>query len=280
VRGALSGEWVKTFKRPSTWVLLALLLAILITLGYFLGWFLLTVVPRRNLGPNTDPVAIKHAYYPINFVRSALGNASLFGAVLALILGVLAVGSEYGWGTFKTILTQRPGRLEVFAAKFAAVVISIVIFGIASFAAAAVCSVLLALIDGKSLQFPDLIHIAAGLGATWLIWCWNAAFGGLLAYLFKQSALAIGIGLAYVFVIETIIFNVLRPLGSVVDTIEKFFPGPNASALVANFGPPAEAGTRAAAPLVGGWQATAVLLVYIVAALGLSALLLRVRDVT
>ena len=37
-----------------------------------------------------------------------------FGGVLALMLGVLTLGSEYGWGTLRTLFTQGPGRLRVF----------------------------------------------------------------------------------------------------------------------------------------------------------------------
>ena len=36
------------------------------------------------------------------------------------MLGVFALGSDYGWDTLKTLFTQRPGRLRVFAAKLAA----------------------------------------------------------------------------------------------------------------------------------------------------------------
>ena len=41
----------------------------------------------------------------------------------ASILGVLSVGSEFGWGTWKTLLTQRPGRLTVFGAKLVALAV-------------------------------------------------------------------------------------------------------------------------------------------------------------
>ena len=34
-----------------------------------------------------------------------------------LVLGVLAVGGEYGWGTWKTVLTQGPSRLTVYGGK-------------------------------------------------------------------------------------------------------------------------------------------------------------------
>ena len=46
------------------------------------------------------------------------------------MVGVLAVGSDYGWDTLKTLLIQRPGRMRVFGAKVAAVAVTLVpLFG-------------------------------------------------------------------------------------------------------------------------------------------------------
>jgi ABC-type transport system involved in multi-copper enzyme maturation permease subunit len=42
------------------------------------------------------------------------------------MLGVF--GSEYGWDTLRTLFTQRPGRLQVLAAKLAALAIALVPF--------------------------------------------------------------------------------------------------------------------------------------------------------
>ena len=70
-----------------------------------------------------------------------------FGGVFALMLGVFAFGSEYGWGTLKTLFTQAPGRLRVFAAKLAALAIVLVPFVLALFAAGAVASYVIAQIE-------------------------------------------------------------------------------------------------------------------------------------
>jgi ABC-type transport system involved in multi-copper enzyme maturation permease subunit len=281
--GAVEGESLKMLRRPAVHVLGAIMLLILVVLFYLLGYLLLShPLPGTRFPAGVTPAELKKAFYPINMVREALANASVLGGVLALILGVLTVGSEYGWGTLKTILTQRPARLEIFLAKFVAVAATLAVLAALNLLVAAAMSVLLALVDGQSLAFPDVLQIIGGFGTTWLIWNWYAAFGGLLAYSFRQSALAIGIGLAYMLVVENVLFVVLGQVGGpVLQTVEKFLPGPNASALVQSFGsatPAASQGTPP--PLVGASEATIVVLLYLVATLVASAILLRTRDVT
>src|SRR5256885_11320774 len=68
--------------------------------------------PRSTLFPYTTLFRSKQTLYPINFVKNSLNGVGIIGSILTLILGALAVGSEFGWGTVKTVYTQRPGRLQ------------------------------------------------------------------------------------------------------------------------------------------------------------------------
>ena len=281
--GAIAGEWLKMVRRPAVYVLGAIMLGILILLSYLLGWILLSHPPPGARFPaGVSPAELKKAFYPANMVREALGNASVLGGVLALILGVLTVGSEYGWGTLKTVFTQRPSRLEILIAKVAAVAGTLAVLAVSNLIAAAVMSLVLGLVDGQPLVFPGVLQVIAGLGTTWLIWNWYAAFGGFLAYWFKQSALAIGIGLAYLLVVESVVFGLLGQVGgTVLQTVERFLPGPNASALIQSFGSATpQAAGGAPPPIAGAGEATLVLFLYLLAALVASAILLRTRDVT
>ena len=100
-----------------------------------------------------------------------------------------------------------------------------------------------------------------------------------LAFLFRQSAMAIGIGLAYVLAIEGILFRLLGGFdASWVTTIEKFFLGQNAGALIKSFGQPF-ANPGAVAPIVTAGVAVLVLVVYSLVFAGVSSLVVRTRDV-
>lgn len=196
--GAMAAEWLKMRKRPAVWVLGLVLLAVLFTLGYFIGWILLSHPPANSQFPaGTKPSDFKVAYYPQNFVRQAIGFASTLGGAIVLILGVLAAGSQYGWDTWKTIFTQRPGRVTVWLGKVVITAVLVAIAVVLHYLVAATASVILATVDGVSYTWPAASDIARGMAATWLIWMMWACFGLLLSVLFKQSALAIGIGLVY-----------------------------------------------------------------------------------
>lgn len=269
LRGAIGGEAIKMARRPAVYSLTLILLAVLVVLIYLVQWFI-----------RAEP---KAAFYPANMVRQALSVTPVLGSALALTLGALAVGSEYNWGTFKTLLTQRPARGQVFLAKAIVLALTLAVLAVLNLAAAAAVSAALAFAMHQPLRFPAPSQVLASAGVCWLIWNWYAAFGGFLGYLFRQSALAIGIGLAYVLVVETLIFGILaragtgRP-GSLVTTVEKFFPGPNAQALVNSFGSPAPG--QLVKPLVGPGQASLVLAGYFLVALIFAASVLRRRDVT
>ena len=45
----------------------------------------------------------KVALYPENFVKDTFSTWGALGGVFALIMGVLVQGSEFGWGTIKTL---------------------------------------------------------------------------------------------------------------------------------------------------------------------------------
>lgn len=278
--GALRSEWLKLWKRPAVWILLAILFALLVLLQYVLGWLSTrSISPNVNLGPGVTKADLLRAYHPQNFHRQLLPVSSTLGEVLALILGVLAVGSEYGWGTLKTMLTQGPGRLTALAGKLAVIAILLVVYVLICAAGAAATSAVLGLVDGAALQWPAAIDILKALLASWLMLGWGAAFGVLLALLFRQSALAIGLGLAYILVIEALVFTLLRRThSSLLDNLQKFFPGPNATALSDSFGQ-AFSFRGQPKPLVSGEEAALVLSAFVAGVILLSGLLLRRQDV-
>jgi len=188
------------------------------------------------------------------------------------------VGSEYGWGTLKTIFTQKPSRLTVFGGQFLALSVVTLIFTLLLMTAAAASSFTLALVDGQSAQWPDPIVMVGAAGAIWLILEMWTLFGVLLSVLFQQSAMAMGIGLVYSFVVEGLIFGLFGS-NPTLQNLEKFFPGANATGLADAFGKTASARVTTAA-LMGTTEALLVLVAFAVAFLVISAGLTNRRDYT
>jgi ABC-2 type transport system permease protein len=275
VIGSLSAELLVIRKRASTWILLGIWAALALVFAY--------VVPYVSYlnGSAQDPLA---DLLPERLVGALMAGFPFFGGVFALMLGVLAFGSEYGWGTLKTLFTQRPGRLHVFGSKFLAVAVALVPFVLVVFAVGALTSSAIALREGAEIVWPSPWLVLRGLAAGWLILAVWAAFGVLLAVLSRGTALAIGIGILYALVIEGLLSALASEIG-LLDRLVEFFLRANAYSLVAVLGVSADDVSNNgpgsfSGPFVDGGQALLVLGSYTAVFLILSGWFLRRRDVT
>jgi ABC-2 type transport system permease protein len=274
VTGSLRAELLIMRKRTSTWILLAIWVTLALVFAYVVPY--VTYLNGSTQDPLTDVL-------PQNLVGSLMGGFPFFGGVLALMLGVLVFGSEYGWGTLKTLFTQRPGRLQVFSAKLLAIAAVLVLFVLVVFALGALASYAIALREGADIAWPSTWLLVRGLGAGWLILAVWAAFGVLLALVSRGTALAVGIGILYALVIEGLL-SVLASQVSLLDRLVEFFVRANGYSLVVGLGVSSDdVGNNGpgsfSGPFVDGEQALLVLILYGFACLLVSAFLLRRRDV-
>jgi ABC-type transport system involved in multi-copper enzyme maturation permease subunit len=283
VLASLRAEWLKLSKRPAVWVLAAVLIALVAVLTYGVVVLLLAATPANaNLGPGLTAADLKRSLHPAHFVQQALGGAAgTVGGSIALILGVLGYGSEYGWGTLKTVFTQGPGRAATLAGKVGVLAALLLIYVAMAFAACAGCAAAVGAADGALIPWPSLPDVLKGLLGAWLIVGMWGGLGMLLSVLFRQSALAIGLGLIYAVVLEGLLLNLAAQF-SFVKAVSPAFPGANARALVRSFGSAVQTAAAAATPAqqVGPGQAVLVLAVYAATFLVITGVLLRVRDVT
>jgi ABC-2 type transport system permease protein len=271
---SVSAELLVLRKRTSTWILLGIWLLLALVFAYVVPYVTYLNEPGRE--PLTDVL-------PERLVGNVLVGFPFFGGVLALMLGVLAFGSEYGWGTLRTLFTQRPGRLHVFGAKLLALAVTLVPFALVVFALGAGASSVIALREGASVDWPSAWLVVRGLAAGWLILAVWAALGVLLAVLSRGTALAVGIGILYALVIEGLL-SALASQVNAVDRLVEFFLRANAYSLVTKLGVAASEVSDNGpgsfeGPFVGGAQALLVLGSYAAVFLVLSAWLLRRRDV-
>jgi ABC-2 type transport system permease protein len=274
MRAAVAAELLVLRKRAATWILLGLWTA--------LGIFFAYVVPYA-LESEDAPGGVEQ-FLPDALAGNLLEGFPFFGGVFALMLGVFALGSEYGWDTLKTVLTQRPGRLRVLATKLAALGIVLVPFVLALFVAGAAASYVIAQIEDAPVDWPSAWLLVRAMAAGWLILAAWAALGVLLGVLTRGTSLAIGVGILYALVIEGLLsafadsVRVLEPLTSVFLRANGYSIATALGASTASIessGPGSFAG-----PFVAGGQAVAVLLALGAGFVALSALLLRRRDVT
>ncbi len=275
----LSAELLMLRRRAATWVLLGIWVGLGLMFGYIVPYMM-----YRGGDPEAGSLA---AMLPGQITSTLLDGFPFFGGAITLILGVMVVGSEFGWDTFKTLFTQGPGRLKIFAAKMAALGIAIVPFVVALFAAGGIASTVIARLEGAEIVLPDAWTVAHGMLDGWLILSVWAAVGVLLAVVTRGTSLAIGIGILYTLVIEGLV-SALAGTVSWLEPVVDFFLRANTYSLVRPLGGAGASGGDSAAsagpgafsgPFVGETQALMVLIAYLVVFLGVAGWLLRRRDV-
>jgi len=291
---SFTAELLKLRKRPAVWILGAIWLAFVILFAYALPYAFFANLPQQDI-PEGAPADLQSEMqaqneaaseqlmsqlYPENLASYMLSGFSGTGGTLALILGALAVGSEYGWGTLKTVLSQRPGRLGAFFAKMLALALTLALFVALAFVAGAVCSLVVAVVQGAPIDFPPLAELLEALGAGAIILAVWAALGIFLATLFRSTALAIGLGLFYALALESLVFGLPIPNETFQDA-RQFFLGQNSGFLANSFGGEAlQQNLSLSGSDVGAAQAALVLCIYLAVFVLVAALVFRQRDVS
>src|SRR5690349_23243698 len=108
MRNDIRAEALKLGRRPAIWALQAIALGLSLTFTY--------LIPYAGYAGGTDgPRADRGlaALLPDQLVGNSIGGLPVFLGALMLILGVLAVGSEYAWATGRQALPRVPARLRV-----------------------------------------------------------------------------------------------------------------------------------------------------------------------
>ncbi|HEX5167446.1 MAG TPA: hypothetical protein VFV93_18700, partial [Thermomicrobiales bacterium] len=224
---SLSAELFLLRKRSAYWILLALWTAVGTTFGFvvpYLTW-------RNN--PETE-LSTFDALLPHSLVGNVAGGFPFYGGAFVLILGVLSIGSDYGWGTLKTTLTQRPGRMSYFTTKMVALALAIVPFVLSMYAVGGVASALNASRENAASNWPSLVSIVEGVATGWFILAVWGALGVMLAVLSRGTSLAIGIGILYGLALEGLL-SALASQVSFLDPLVKFFLRANAYSLIQGF---------------------------------------------
>ena len=235
-------EVLKLRKRTATWVLLLVLLLTVI-LGGYVSVYGFLIGPNDPTGATGDTRTVGDlnpgifaALLPEKMLVNTLLAVSRFGgSVVALVFGALVFGSEYNWGTLKTLLSRKPGKFGVFIGKVLAMLFYFASFSALALAVGAVCSYAIASVEGMPVEWPGFWSIVKAFGAGWLIFAVWGTLGAFLATIFRSSSISIGIGLGYAIVVETVV-NSLPESGGDLQPVYASLLGKNAGDLARSFG--------------------------------------------
>lgn len=274
-------EFLKLAKRPAIWLIGAIWLLLGLSFGYLFPYFSSQGTPAGpNPGAQTGEAALSGAL-PEALASTAIQGTPMFAGALALLIGVLVTGSEYGWDTVKVLLTQGPRRMSVLSGKLLALVVLMLALVLLSFGVDALAALVVASMSDSPVNWPPIGELATAAGAGWLIAGMWSLGGALLGILLRGTALAVGIGLVWALAVE----NLLRVFASMVDGVEvamRYLPATNAGSLVAALGSSAQgepSGVPGVNDTVGGGHAAIVLGVYALVFVVAAGILLRRRDV-
>ena len=276
---SLKAELLLFRKRVSFYVLLGFWTGLMLLFTYILPYYAF----KNNLKVHGQLVgaAILPTLLPQNMVNLITVGFPFFGGVFVLILGALAMGSEYNWYTLTPILVQRDSRLKVFLSKIAAVGIVLIPFVLVVFLFGYIASALIAWREGQSETLPAAWDIIRAMGAGWFLLAAWASFGVLLAVISRGTAMAIGLGIIYGLVIE----NLIEGFSSQIDllaTLSKGLLRTNGYSLISSLGAVISGGEGPggfSGQGVSALQASIFLGIYIVLFVGVAAGIVRRRDV-
>lgn len=225
-------ELFKLVRRPAAWTLLAAAAVLSQVFGYLIPYLSyaggesgpMEGVPRESILASTLPDQV---------VANTLGGFPVFAGALALVLGALVLGSEYGWGTVKTVLTQRPGRMAVLAGQGLALAVSVAFGVLVLFVLGFASSTAIAVAEERTVAVPPLADLLTGYGAGVAIMLMWAALGGTLGVLLRGVALPVGLGVVWVLGVENLVAGVASSVLTALEPLRDVLPGINAGSLAA-----------------------------------------------
>jgi hypothetical protein len=125
----------------------------------------------------------------------------MFGGAIVMILGALAVGSGYGWGTWKTVYTQGPSRAASFGGTLVTLAVMVAGLVLATVGSTSACPRWSRRRGrfGRAARPRRPRRLVRRRRADTRMW---AAVGVLLGVLARGPALAVGLGLVWSLVVE------------------------------------------------------------------------------
>jgi ABC-2 type transport system permease protein len=206
-----------------------------------------------------------------------------FGSIMLIVFAASHVGTEFGWGTFRTLLAHGAGRTGFLVSKAVSLLLyaAILIFvgTVAAIGGSYVVSSLAGLSTGSGVDVAEVARAAAKSGYTFLPYM---ALALAIAVWSKSAGAGIATGLVVYFA-EGLVATILVSLNKDYAQIVNWGLSRNASALTRTVssgqgGPSTQDPTASTLP--DPTQAAIVLAVYTVIFLALAYWRLRSRDVT
>lgn len=282
----LRSEIFRLRRRWMPWIILGLIILV-----PFLVYFLVWVSVRAQLeairsgqipAPPEGTAQIEEVLRqiaPDRIQDFGVGLVGGLGGVMLVVFAASLVGTEFGWGTLRTLLAHGAGRGGFLAAKAVALALYAVLFTLVGTIAAIAASYAVSSIAGIStaagLNVTEVASVAARGAYTFVPYM---ALAVVIAVWSRSAGAGIAAGLVVLFA-ESIVANLLVSLNRDYATIVNYGLSRNATSLTRT-STPSTTPDPSAFNLPDMGQAALVLAIYTAVFLALAYWRLRTRDVT
>jgi ABC-type transport system involved in multi-copper enzyme maturation permease subunit len=216
---------------------------------------------------------------PDRVARFGVSVVAGLGSVMLIVFASSHVGTEFGWGTFRTLLAHGASRSGFLVSKTVSLLLYAIVFmivgSLAAIGASYTVSAIASISVGSGVDLAEVARVAGKSGYTFLPYM---ALALTIAVWSKSAGAGIAAGLVVYFA-EGIVAGILVSLNKDYAQIVNWGLSRNASALTRTTGGPATQDPTAST-LPDPTQAAIVLGVYCALFLALAYWRLRSRDVT
>lgn len=224
-------ELLRLRRWPAVWVVVMAWLTLNAMFGYVFGYVSYVSGDNNFSSEGQTPAELLVVLLPADLANQLPQGMPLFGGAIMMVLGAIVAGNGYGWGTWKTALTQGPSRTSVLGGSLAALTVFVLGIVALTLVTDAAMAVAVALAESESMALPGAGDLIRSTGVAFLVMETWALAGYLLGTVARGPAVPVGLGLVWALVVE----NLLRGVGgslSWVDSLTHLLPGTAAGSLV------------------------------------------------
>lgn len=270
-------ETTRLSRWPAFWILLGTWLALNLAFTYVFNYLAYRTGDTGRMSNGLPRNQLLQQMLPSSVPEVFTQGMAMFGGALLLVLGALAVGSGYGWGTWKTAFTQGPSRTAVIVGSVVSLAVVVIGLVVAAFVLDTAVAAVIATSESQSVQLASLSQSLLGIGSGIAILVMWTLAGALIGAFARGPALAVGLGLVWVLVVENLLRGVASILGP-MKVITDYLPGTAAGSLAGAMRTVEGAPTPGVLDILTRAQSTIALACYVVLFVGATVYLIRRRD--
>lgn len=208
-------EFARLRKWPAFWIVLGTWIALNLVFAYLFNYLAYTSGSSSRMSNGQPREVLLQLMLPAAVPEVFTQGMAMFGGALVLVLGALVVGSGYGWGSWKTVFTQGPSRRAVVGGTVVSLMSVVVGLVGAAFVVDTGVAAMIGAAEHRTPTLPTAAHTLLGLATgVVILGMWTLA-GTLFAAIARGPALAVGLGLVWVLVVE----NLLRGVASIFSPV-------------------------------------------------------------